>query len=109
MNTETHLLFLSDYWKTSIFSISFFFINVIGSVNYKKIEDIYLNWKKTNKTLNEEELIEVKNVKDMSFVNSKGRPKEHKRIISLYDKLRQLAISQVNFFFKYQLIFLGKK
>ena len=47
------------------------------------------------KILSEEIILSLKLVKDPPFQSSRGRPKEHKRILHLYEKLLQKEKKQV--------------
>ncbi len=63
------------------------------------MEEKYLEGKNINQNLSEETLNEIRKIQDCSLGNPKGRPKQYQRILSLYDKLKQLEKSQVKIFY----------
>jgi len=65
-------------------------------LNDKWIKEELLNWRQVKVEIPQERIEEISQIKDPNLVKSKGRPKGQKRILGLYEKLRQLSQKQVN-------------
>jgi len=65
--------------------------------NYKAIKDQVLVYREKNESLSQEKLENIKLIKDPSYTKAKGRPKNHQRLLGLYNKLKQLELKKVIF------------
>jgi len=69
--------------------------NFPDKVDYKSLKELFNEGKEKKLVLTEDLVNEITRIKDPSFVKSKRRPKEAKRILGLYERFKKIEKENV--------------